>query len=503
MKLSICIPTHNRCEYLFNSLKSICDQPRFSSTNDVEIIISDNASTDNTKSVADIYIKKFPNKVKYHKNIKNIEDSNFLNALKLGRGVFLKLANDTLIWERESLDYIINLIDISESLRPLLFFANNSIKMSDAIDYAHSPSEFLNQVSYYITWIGSFGIWKSDLQTYADLDRYAEKKLLQVGATLMQLRQKNYGIIVHKKCFGVQSIYAKGGYNLAEVFGRNYLHILREFSDIIDTNAYANAKKRVLLEHIIKYYSNQAHEFINQDILSYLEDYENEDYYQSDALPKILHQNPRNTPMMSNSTMDLKGLNNNWRKQNSHNHTYITRNCNLDRIKVGNYSYGPIHAWSWNAENEFLNIGNFVSIADDVKFILGGEHDYRNFSTYPFRVQFMGYQTEALSKGPINIKDDVWIGNSSIILSGVTIEQGAVIGAGSVVTKSIPPYAIVGGNPARILKYRFADEIIEKLLNIDYNRVDLGTLSKIQHLIYKSVNSAEFADEVLRQLPNR
>lgn len=70
---------------------------------------------------------------------------------------------------------------------------------------------------------------------------------------------------------------------------------------------------------------------------------------------------------------------------------------------------------------------------------------------------------EATSKGDIVVKDDVWIGYGSIILSGVHIGQGAVIAAGSVVSHDVPPYAIVGGVPARLIKYRFSEEMTKKL----------------------------------------
>jgi len=69
-------------------------------------------------------------------------------------------------------------------------------------------------------------------------------------------------------------------------------------------------------------------------------------------------------------------------------------------------------------------------------------------------------------KGDIIIENDVWIGATATIMSGVKISNGAVVGAGSVVTKDVPPYAIVAGNPAKVVKYRFTEEQIEKLLSI-------------------------------------
>ena len=102
----------------------------------------------------------------------------------------------------------------------------------------------------------------------------------------------------------------------------------------------------------------------------------------------------------------------------------------------------------------------------------GGNHSIDWISTYPFKNR---WKIDSLkdchyqgSKGDIEIGHDVWIAHGATILSGVKIGHGAVVGAMSVVTKDIPPYAIVGGNPARILKYRFDKQQIAKLLQIEW-----------------------------------
>lgn len=169
----------------------------------------------------------------------------------------------------------------------------------------------------------------------------------------------------------------------------------------------------------------------------------------------------------------LNVLKKEWRRKNKHNFTNINNIFPINIVKVGKYSYGSLNIYSWGNENEGLEIGNFVSIAEDVKFILGGNHQLNIFTTYPFKVMMFGEKVEALTKGKIIVKDDVWIGMSVLILSGITIGQGAVIAAGSVVTKDVPPYAIVGGNPAKILKYRFSSEIIEKVKNVDLSKIKL------------------------------
>ena len=169
----------------------------------------------------------------------------------------------------------------------------------------------------------------------------------------------------------------------------------------------------------------------------------------------------------------LKLLRDKWRKKNPHNNTTIAKLCNLDNISVGIRSYGPLTVYQWGTKNERLKIGNFVSIADGVKFLLGGNHRGENFSTYPFNILICGDvpDKDLISKGSIVVEDDVWIGLDAMILSGVKIGKGAIIGAGSVVAKDIPPYAIAVGNPAKVVKYRFEDEIIQRQLDYDMSRL--------------------------------
>lgn len=165
-----------------------------------------------------------------------------------------------------------------------------------------------------------------------------------------------------------------------------------------------------------------------------------------------------------------------WRKINVHNDTYLgiitpLFKGSLEKVEIGTESYGKINAVFFGSEGEQLIIGNYCSIADGVQFLMGGEHKYDCITTYPFKVKKFGEAVEALSKGKIVVKDDVWIGYNSLILSGVTIGQGAVIAAGSVVVKDVPPYAIMGGNPAKIIKYRFETEIINRLLQVDLTKI--------------------------------
>lgn len=101
--------------------------------------------------------------------------------------------------------------------------------------------------------------------------------------------------------------------------------------------------------------------------------------------------------------------------------------------------------------------------------MLGGEHRSDWVSTYPFNAlvgEFSDIEGHPATKGDIVIGNDVWIVSGAKIMSGVTIGDGAVIGANALVTKDIPPYAVCGGIPAKIIKYRFSKKIIKKLLEI-------------------------------------
>lgn len=165
------------------------------------------------------------------------------------------------------------------------------------------------------------------------------------------------------------------------------------------------------------------------------------------------------------STIKLVMFQEKWRKFNKHNYTTASRIFPMNIVEVGKMTYGPLDIHSWGNEEEKLIIGDLVSISSGVKFLLGGNHRIDTVSTYPFKVKVMGEESEATTKGPVIVGDDVWIGMDAMILSGVTIGKGAVVAARSVITKDIPPFAIVAGNPAKIIKYRFTEDLLETLVS--------------------------------------
>ena len=114
--------------------------------------------------------------------------------------------------------------------------------------------------------------------------------------------------------------------------------------------------------------------------------------------------------------------------------------------------------------------------------------------TYPVKPKLLD-EGAAQCKGTIIIEDDVWIGESAIIMSGVHIGRGAVIGAGAVVAKDIPPYAVAVGVPASVIKYRFDNATIAKLMSIDFRKIDRKEIEGFRTLFEKRVN-----DDILNQL---
>jgi virginiamycin A acetyltransferase len=159
---------------------------------------------------------------------------------------------------------------------------------------------------------------------------------------------------------------------------------------------------------------------------------------------------------------------------------FIKNSITNPNIVIGDYSYydDPIHSENFERNvlyhypfiGDKLIIGKFCAIARGVKFIMNGAHHKMNcFTTYPFSIFKNGWEKivpkmdELPIKGDTVIQNDVWIGYDSLIMPGVSIGNGAIIASRSVVVSDVGPYSIVGGNPARLIRKRFGDDVIDFL----------------------------------------
>lgn len=181
---------------------------------------------------------------------------------------------------------------------------------------------------------------------------------------------------------------------------------------------------------------------------------------------------------------------------------FIKNVIQAPNIIVGDYTYyddnnNPIDfeknnvLFNYPEFGDKLIIGKFCQIASGTKFIMGSaNHRISSVTTYPFNV-FGGVWSEKTPphmsqlpfKGDIVIGNDVWIGRESVIMPGVHIGDGAIVGAYSVVTKDVAPYSVVGGNPAKFIKKRFDDELIEVLLKLKWWDFDEEKLVEVLPLL--------------------
>lgn len=183
-------------------------------------------------------------------------------------------------------------------------------------------------------------------------------------------------------------------------------------------------------------------------------------------------------------------------------------------VAMGGFSY------TWSHLPLATRVGRYCSIAHDVQ-VMGPRHsiEYVSTSSFTYDDEFIQFKTaldehnvksfarfgykptspDIYGAAPV-IENDVWIGQNVVLAQGLVLGNGCVIGAGSVVTKSVPPYAIVAGNPARIIRMRFAEPVIEKLNRLqwwNYAFFDFANMPYNDPLLFCEVLEAAIADNII------
>ena len=180
---------------------------------------------------------------------------------------------------------------------------------------------------------------------------------------------------------------------------------------------------------------------------------------------------------------------------------FIQNTVTNPNILIGDYTYYDDPEDSENFERNVLYhfpfigdklvIGKFCALSRGIKFIMNGaNHKMSGFSTYPFEIFGQGWErimpdpSEYPFKGDTVVGNDVWIGYEAVIMPGVNIGDGAIVAAKSVVTKDVPPYAIVGGNPAQVIRLRFSEAVVAELLVIAWWHWDIEKITRnLEHIV--------------------
>ena len=512
--LSICIPTYNRRSFLEEAVQSALKIYR----PQVEIIISDNCSSDDTEEYCSQLVNKYPF-IKYNRNEKNLgPDGNFLWLLQNATGKYIQILSDDDSVDCKDIDKFLDFLDkndfclgdIDSNPKGNYPFGRFPEITGNCVFEDREINRFVELNGIMLTFVSSLLFRKKYFNMIEKPQKYMNTNLLQTHLAFAMLKyNKRTAIIKDYYCFSTPNL--SGNYNIYEVFIKNWKEVLMKtgVESGLEKNMLCNEFEKSL-KFVFGYQVEEKLKGINfrtDNKLKFMKYAINNKYFWTHFLPsyfipgrvfkKILSIKDRYRRKYY--TRHMQEI---WRNMNKNNMTTLSHDsinfpAFCKNVKIGDKTYGELNIKSYNVLQESLKIGNRCSIAGDVKFILSGEHKYGCITSYPYKTLDFGMGPEATSKGPIVVEDDVWIGYGVTIVSGVKIGQGAVIAAGSVVVKDIPPYAVAGGNPAKVIKYRFSEEVIKKLIDIDLSSLEIQPEN--MNLIYKNVTD-ENIDDILTKL---
>ena len=241
--LSICIPTYNRSAYLRKCLESITGQEGFD--DEVEVVISDNCSTDDTESVGMEFDSKYPN-VHYYRNEDNIVDENIILSIERARGILRKLSNDTVIFKSGAILYLKDTIKKYIKERPLMYYLCKDD--TEDCDCANAD-QFIERVGMDITWIRPVAFWEDDAESLKLIKEKTSTNLSQVYFLMDSIKKRQGAVVFDKNVFSMQEIDTKDlSYGLFRVFYYNLLDAVRP---CCSHETYEGLRKRILFDFFL------------------------------------------------------------------------------------------------------------------------------------------------------------------------------------------------------------------------------------------------------------
>ena len=193
--------------------------------------------------------------------------------------------------------------------------------------------------------------------------------------------------------------------------------------------------------------------------------------------------------------MPVKIINSHMQLEEVNEGVFIEHAIGYGSISLGRYVSISGPGTVLHAVKGKIKIGDFTSIAQNVS-IQEFNHNYNSPTSYAINYNIFNrsFEDDVLTKGDVIIEEDVWVGSNVTILSGVFIGRGSIIGAGSVVTRDIPRYSIAFGNPAKVYKKKFSEDIIELLENIQWWNWDIEKIKHNEEFFNTNLNIANIAD---------
>ncbi len=371
--LSICIPTRNRAAFLYRTLRSITETPVFQNGNDIEIVVSDNASTDATREVAALFTRKYPDKIVYSRNEEDIADKNFEKSLSLGNGEFLKLNNDTFWFDGDGLEKMLSDVKKYAEDRPVLFFTNDK---NGRETVCADMNEFVRNASYTVTWLGSFGIWKTDFDRITDFSKNADTQLAQTDVLFREITRRGKAVILPEQYTKYQFVWNKPKYDVSKIFGEYYPDFLQSYveSGVVSKSVFKKEKQRVL-RHIFNYYFSFNMAGNDLEFFDGLKKHYAFNLFFYLKLVAFL-SNHLIKKLIYWWKIKRRGVDGNfrkqWRKRNPAASVVPLKFDCLNSIYAGNGAIGELNIENCDPEKNTLIIGELVKIGKDVRFVFNG-----------------------------------------------------------------------------------------------------------------------------------